>query len=235
MMRTVRCPRCEQNNRIPKEYSQFRFRCGKCRQPFEARERPEQPLLCEAVTSLTQWPSSNVLAYWLAALRGRVVVLCDMSQSMVVCDIDRIARYQRLGTEVDDLKKHHPECVVVGFNERMWIARSSAELSYPVGDTKLAQALAVIAGARPAQVVIISDGLPNDMEDAVRAARCVSGPVHVRFCGHPADAVADRFLQSLAKAGNGTYSVQTPTRNPTLAKFIRRLLPPQNPPTAPGS
>jgi hypothetical protein len=102
---------------------------------------------------------------------------------------------------------------------------TSVSLEEPQGGTDLALALrwcrASVAPV-PEQLLILSDGQPNDPADAVAAMAALMvtwsrPPVHCYFCGDDNDAPAKAFLADLARLGGpgssmDSFNLATPKR-----------------------
>lgn len=154
------------------------------------------------------------------------VLLCDTSGSMQFCDtwtgkrrIDHLAEvlaYVLSRTKVQGL---------VSFNDtaREHKLVSAVSLEEPMGGTDLALGLDHVATmSRPEQLLILSDGEPNDPALALeRMGRLMAlwGPVPVRcyFCGDDHDSHAKAFLARLAALGGPgsgmeVHNLATPKR-----------------------
>jgi hypothetical protein len=156
------------------------------------------------------------------------VLLCDTSASMGWQDtwtgkrrIDHLAEvlaYVLSKTKVQ---------VLCSFNSivREHKLTTSVSLEEPSGGTDLALALRWCrneVAPEPEQLLILSDGQPNDPDNAIRAMRMLMAawgkpPVHCYFCGDDNDAPAKAFLASLAALGGpgsgmDSFNLATPKR-----------------------
>jgi hypothetical protein len=156
------------------------------------------------------------------------VLLCDTSASMGWQDtwtgkrrIDHLAEvlaYVLSKTKVQ---------VLCSFNSivREHKLTTSVSLEEPQGGTDLALALRWCrneVAPEPEQLLILSDGQPNDPDNAIRAMRMLMAawgkpPVHCYFCGDDNDAPAKAFLASLAALGGpgsgmDSFNLATPKR-----------------------
>jgi len=156
------------------------------------------------------------------------VLLCDTSASMGGQDtwtgkrrIDHLAEvlaYVLSKTRIQ---------VLCSFNSivREHKLTTSVSLEEPQGGTDLALALRWCRESVkpvPEQLLILSDGQPNDPVDAVAAMAALmvtwsQPPVHCYFCGDDADAPAKAFLADLARLGGpgsgmDSFNLATPKR-----------------------
>jgi hypothetical protein len=156
------------------------------------------------------------------------VLLCDTSASMGWQDtwtgkrrIDHLAEvlaYVLSKTRVQ---------VLCSFNSivREHKLTTSVSLEEPSGGTDLALALRWCrneVAPEPEQLLILSDGQPNDPDNAIRAMRMLMAawgkpPVHCYFCGDDNDAPAKAFLAQLAAMGGpgssmDSFNLATPKR-----------------------
>jgi len=156
------------------------------------------------------------------------VLLCDTSASMGWQDtwtgkrrIDHLAEvlaYVLSKTKVQ---------VLCSFNSivREHKLTTSVSLEEPQGGTDLALALRWCKESVkpvPEQLLILSDGQPNDPVDALLDMRRLMAawdkpPVHCYFCGDDADAPAKAFLADLARLGGpgsgmDSFNLATPKR-----------------------
>jgi hypothetical protein len=156
------------------------------------------------------------------------VLLCDTSASMGWQDtwtgkrrIDHLAEvlaYVLSKTKVQ---------VLCSFNSivREHKLTTSVSLEEPQGGTDLALALRWCrneVAPEPELLLILSDGQPNDPDNAIRAMRMLMAawgkpPVHCYFCGDDNDAPAKAFLASLAALGGpgsgmDSFNLATPKR-----------------------
>lgn len=124
------------------------------------------------------------------------VFIADVSGSM------RGRKYDRLK---DSLRRTASDvgAAVVAFN---YVARwcdSVDDIPPPEGGTDLAAALRLAAGRFPAEVVVFSDGLPNDERAALEAAALVPGIISCVFVGDDGDRAGMDFMRKLARVGGG--------------------------------
>ena len=76
------------------------------------------------------------------------------------------------------------------------------------GGTALDLGLLEIAKLNPSQTVVISDGEPNDEEDALAAAKELTGTISTVFIGDDGDKDAIAFMRKLATLGCGSTFVR---------------------------
>ncbi len=95
------------------------------------------------------------------------------------------------------------------------------------GGTALDLGLKEIAKLNPSQTVIISDGEPNNEQDAIAAAGLLSGTISTVYIGDDIDKSAIAFMRKLATLGCGnTYVRDLGRGHAELSGTISNLLPP---------
>jgi hypothetical protein len=95
------------------------------------------------------------------------------------------------------------------------------------GGTALDLGLKEIAKLNPSQTVVISDGEPNNEQDAIAAAGLLSGTISTVYIGDDADKSAIAFMRKLATLGCGnTYVRDLGRGHAELSGIISNLLPP---------
>jgi Mg-chelatase subunit ChlD len=169
------------------------------------------------------------------ATPGGTALLLDTSSSMAKRDSDDLLRrIDRLESLLPDALQNAPGARLVAFGRRVRELTppepsTPVRLPEPAGCTPLAHALHLIAGwnPRPARVVVISDGQPDDTQTALAAARALRPAViDALFVGDPGDHAALRFMRTLALMGahpgvSGARSLLEPK---ALATEIKALL-----------
>jgi hypothetical protein len=76
------------------------------------------------------------------------------------------------------------------------------------GSTNLALGLQEIAKFDPSKTIVISDGEPNDEDDALAAARKLTGTISTVFIGNDRDKNAIAFMRRLSTVGCGNTFVR---------------------------
>jgi hypothetical protein len=95
------------------------------------------------------------------------------------------------------------------------------------GGTALDLGLKEIAKLNPSQAVVISDGEPNNEQDALTAAGLLSGTISTVYIGDDTDKSAIAFMRKLATLGCGnTYVRDLGRGHAELSGTISNLLPP---------
>lgn len=151
------------------------------------------------------------------------MLLLDHSYSMTdpVAPGSRTRSIDALRTMVTQLKEEMPSLPLVAFGgARAWVVNRVGE---PAGGTPLAEALDFARLHHALRVIIISDGIPNSEEGALRAAREFNGPIDVFYVG-PRPSRGEDFLKRLALASGGQFQSTTLAQPKQLAAGIRGLL-----------
>lgn len=169
----------------------------------------------------------------LAKLRARftncgddIVILADCSGSMAEgIGANNIRKIEHLRIALTDLLKYNPKAIIFAFGwgaKRIKDIRALPNENNLMGSTNMTAGIEEAIKLKPRRTVIISDGLPDNMDTASKAIDDLTGQVDVIYCGpdgHP----AIQFMQSLARKGGG----QQMTFNGTgiaLGTQVQRLL-----------
>jgi hypothetical protein len=139
-----------------------------------------------------------------APLRTTTVLLLDTSGSMSTGEPRRI---DLLWQMVQALRTPQARWRGATFSSSCrW--SGMATVPEPSGTTDLGGALRMIAEATPLRVTLVTDGEPDDQEDAYKAAVALQCPVHILFVGDPGDAEATAFCQRICAATKGTFATE---------------------------
>ena len=127
------------------------------------------------------------------------VILLDTSSSMAL----PVGNRRRADVLADILKALPAGAAIrrVSFNSIVTEVAGKEAWPEPGGGTALASALTFAAGLRPARVIVISDGEPDNAEAALAVARDLgAGGCHIEtyFCGDERAHEATAFLRALA-------------------------------------
>lgn len=100
--------------------------------------------------------------------------------------------------------------------------------SIPEPDGATALHLAIESGYpfNPIHTLVVSDGMPDDKQQALRAAKKLTGTISTLYIGSDNDAVAIQFMRDLARQGCGTADVCDLSKHSSsqLAGRIEQLL-----------
>lgn len=148
-----------------------------------------------------------------------VVVMCDTSGSMRGNKIERLKReLVKLWPELGKARlmsfADHPE----------WIDGGPSALPPVGGNTDLAAALTLAQGVWPSEVIVISDGLPQDEEAALAAAQNLPGTISVLFIGDEMDQRGADFMRRLALVGGGMFAHKDLARSMAIEGTLRGML-----------
>lgn len=131
---------------------------------------------------------------------AEIIALVDTSGSMGdVLGSLGMSKYEQLKIALGDVRRWYPRIRIVTFDAS---AREVTDLpAYAQGGaTDLAGALKLAARWKPRKTVVISDGLPTTgTDEALAAARALSGSIDTIYCGPDGHDAACDFLRSLAK------------------------------------
>lgn len=153
---------------------------------------------------------------------GGTVILADVSGSMAGSAGAR-TKYALLQEALDHVLPGLPGASLIAFASTATPIAPGAPLPSPAGGTALHLAIEAAAPARPSKTLVISDGLPDSEDAALRAAQLLTGVIDVIYCGSDDDHAAIAFMQRLARAGGGTLLMRNLSREPLLPA-VRQLL-----------
>jgi len=152
------------------------------------------------------------------------VILLDTSGSMAWT----VGTRRRIDVLADILKAIPPRSDVRRVSFNSVVTEIDNDLPEPGGGTALADALTFAATTNPDHVIVISDGEPDNAEEAIAAARKL-GPCRIEtyFCGDEAHHEAIAFLRALAWCsadGLGVAAIADLTQPQRLAEDLRLAL-----------
>jgi hypothetical protein len=98
----------------------------------------------------------------------------------------------------DEVLPATPGTHIIAFNSRPFVLDCGVSLPPPDGSTALHLAIETAATFSPALLLVLSDGLPDDPESALAAARRLGCRVVTLFCGDPRNHEAAAFMTALA-------------------------------------
>ena len=107
------------------------------------------------------------------------------------------------------------------------VSEHGINLPEPSGGTFLAEALGEIAPLHPKQLLVLTDGEPQDERAALSAAKALNCVIHARFIGDESNRAAVAFCRNLSlcsKGGVGRALVSDLRQPAQLTSDIKRLL-----------
>lgn len=147
-----------------------------------------------------------------------LVILADTSGSMRGDKINRLRR------ELLAVWPDVPGARLLSFDSDLRWLDGPGDLPAPGGGTDLKGALVAAATVWPGEVLVISDGRPDDEQGALEAARKVPGTISVLFVGSDDDHGGAEFLRRLATLGGGMYAHRDLAKHMALEGEIRGML-----------
>ena len=147
-----------------------------------------------------------------------LVVLADVSGSMKG---DKIQRLQR---ELRSIWPERPGARLLSFASSLSWCDSPSDLPGAAGSTNLTGALDVAADVWPGEVLVISDGMPDNPASALEAAKKIPGTISVLFVGSDDDREGAEFLRKLALMGGGESCHKDLAKHSSLASELRSML-----------
>jgi hypothetical protein len=145
----------------------------------------------------------------------QVVFLLDVSGSMceIVDGLPKIAHLRKV-------MQGYPHSRKVSFSGRVW----EKLIPEPQSNTDMALGFRYLQriAPKPASVVLVSDGLPDDPKSAISEAIKIHVPVNIVYIGEKGDK-GEAFMQSLATATGGkTFTAET--HKPQFAKQLSQAV-----------
>jgi len=157
-------------------------------------------------------------------LGADAVVICDTSGSMGAHDSrGGKKRYDVLLEELEHLQANQPgKLAVIAFSSTVQFV-PGGQPPYLGGGTDLAGALKFsrVADVDGMKFFIISDGTPNDKEEALAEARKFKGAISCIYVG-PEGGSGQKFLEKLAQSAGGRFATAEAVRE--LAATAERLM-----------
>lgn len=176
-----------------------------------------------SLSSVARQNNQSIAQTFLAC---ETLVLMDVSSSMCTTDATGgKSRYAAGCNELARLQATNPGRVgIIAWSSEVRFCPSGVPDDLG-GTTDLANALQFV---RPAdglgiQIVIISDGEPDDEARAISVARQFTSRIHTVFVGPEGSPGAD-FLRRLADASGGQFARQSTDTLDQLGESIKRLL-----------
>lgn len=157
------------------------------------------------------------------------VVLIDSSSSMAACDVrENDRRYTRFNAACDELRRLQRDLpgkiAVISFGTDVAFCPSGVP-SNDSGGTAMHKALEFVkrVDGCDIQIVIISDGEPNSIDETIRVAKSFQTRISTIFVG-PDDHPGNRFMKRLADATGGHATRTATDQMDNLSKTVRGLL-----------
>ena len=113
---------------------------------------------------------------------------------------------------------------IVAFSWDVWPVASAADLPHPSGGTALHLALDRARQEGASDVLVISDGHPDDAAAALRIADKMQARIDVVYCGPEHDREGMAFMRRLARGGGRAHHAP-PSRPAQIAEAVRLALP----------
>jgi Mg-chelatase subunit ChlD len=140
------------------------------------------------------------------------MILCDCSGSMDTVDFkDGRSRWERMKEALAKVQAQHPgQIMVISFSDQAEVNLDGVP-SPVTGSTNLDAALIYALSHQinelQIQLIVISDGMPDDSEGCLKTAAQISAPIDTIFIGpeDPQD-IGRAFLQKLARKTGGTHA-----------------------------
>lgn len=107
---------------------------------------------------------------------------------------------------LEDVMRDYQAVRKVGFSDSVFAWQQGIR---PAGNTGMALAFRHLQSQKPEKVVLVSDGCPDNEEDAIHEAVALHIPVNIVYIGEKGDR-GEAFMQRLATATGGkTFTAET--------------------------
>lgn len=154
--------------------------------------------------SLSQQASAKGQSLAESFISTDAIILVDTSGSMAQSDGTDNTRYERACNELAKIQNTMPgKICVISFSDETMFCPAGVPWNYEAG-TDLAKALkfARVADVPDMRFIIISDGEPNDEQEALNIAKTYKNKIDTIFIGRE-NGSGQTFLAKLAKASGG--------------------------------
>lgn len=146
-----------------------------------------------------------------------VVILADVSGSM------RGEKILRLKRELSRLWPEITARLLAFAYDAKW-CDGPDDLPDVGGGTDMRRAFEVAATVWPSEVIVISDGRPQDEAGALIAVQLIPGTISVLFVGGDEDLAGADFMRRLAALGGGMFAHRDLAKNLSIGGELREML-----------
>lgn len=151
----------------------------------------------------------------------------DTCAIVVCCDVSGSMRGQKIVRLREELTRLWPEVkaklICFGFTSR-WVEGGPNNLPEPSGSTDMRGALELAGTVFPSEVIVISDGRPDDEQGTLDAAAMLPGVINVLFVGDDGDTHGAAFMRRLAAVGGGVMCHRDLAKNMSIGGELRSML-----------
>ena len=160
---------------------------------------------------------------------AETVMILDVSGSMMDA-LSGKRKFDYVEIAAKDVWKYFPAIRTVVFDSISRVHRNGAPIPFTKGGTALHLALRDAAKFKPSRTIVVTDGHPDNAEQALQAAEKMTGRIDFIYCGPEGDDAAMNFLEKLARSTGGG-SVRWDQGHPELlgGQMIRMLQAPNKP------
>jgi len=164
----------------------------------------------------------------LASIREQKAMLKMMDGIVLLMDVSgSMSEHVGGKRKIDSLRE-----AVAEFNVVRTVRFSSGvfegHIPEPQGNTQLTEALSYLGTLKPKEVILISDGLPDNPSTAITAAQSLNCPVNTLYIGVGGDD-GERFMKTIAEVTGGkelTINIKSNYKmEKSLSEGIKMMLP----------
>lgn len=157
-------------------------------------------------------------------MRAKSMLLVDVSGSMGDTIASGARKIDALRDVVATLRETHPVPIAAfGLNAKPAVAFVE-KIPDPSGMTPLAEGIDFSKQARATHIIVVTDGQPDDQDEALEAARRFGGVVDVFFIGDE-NGHGAAFCRELASVSGGAVNITDLSDPKRLAAKIAGFLP----------
>lgn len=189
---------------------------------FQEIQSPLQSIIQKLAAKDIEGPAAKMQRRF-KECSSEVVVLCDASSSMAdLIGSQDMSKYEHLEIALEDVLQFWPKIRLVAFGNTVRVIANPRKLPHPCGGTPLHDALLLAAKWKPRKTIVISDGLPDREDLALKAAELLTGSIDTIYCG-PDSHPAVEFLRSLSRETGG-ISMEWDGYKTSISGAIKGLL-----------
>ena len=150
----------------------------------------------------------------------------DTASTVIIADVSGSMRGDKITRLKRELSNLWPEinARLLAFSDVARWCDGPNDLPEVGGSTNLRRALELAAKVWPSEVIVISDGRPQDETGALDAASLIPGTVSVLFVGPDDDQIGADFMRRLAALGGGLFAHRDLARNLAIGDDLRKML-----------
>lgn len=186
---------------------------------------PLQEIISQASTGPQQTGASKRINSHSPISRNLLII--DISGSMNDLIAPNMTKLKVMEDSLSKLPTRHCSCLLFNSTTQWW---QGGALPAACGGTAMHLALSVGANIQPISSLVVSDGEPDDPDQALAIAQTMPGSISTLYIGSDSNRNAIGFMRRLAQIGMGSFSqmdinrIKDPVKK--LNEQMHRMLPP---------